>query len=242
MIKEPLRDYYLSLIPNLIADFFFFIPKNKISPDIIDKVDFLKNKQVYKKVFLIDYYEGFMEYIKGNSSGYFIIKQNNLEKNIFSLLEKKSEVASYEFEFVLEKYFELAECLFFITNWMNTHIARIGFYDADAWKIFRLQELNYKKHFEMLVKNFYPSREIVPKGNFNTLELIDKYFPDIKGLFDEQKRKPDLTKDTKEEDKNENKITLSNRKKAKKEALISEGEAEELMLKSIFNLDVNRIK
>ena len=94
----------------------------------------------------------------------------------------------------------------------------------------------------MLVKNFYLSREIIPKGNFNTLELIDKYFPDINGVFDKQKRKPELIKHTTEEEKNENKITTSKRKKIKKEALISELEAEKLILKAIFNLDIDGIK
>jgi hypothetical protein len=91
------------------------------------------------------------------------------------------------------------------------------------------------------VKKFYPSRETIPKGDFNRLELIDKYFPDIKSLFDKQKKKPELTKDTKEEDKNENKIDSSKRENIKKEALISESEAEKILLKAIFKLDIDGI-
>lgn len=241
MSKDTLRDYYLGLLPNLTSDFFFFIPRNKITREIIDKMDFLQNKKVYNKALLIDFNEGFIEYVKGESSTNFIYKKSYLDKNIFSLLEKKNEVTDYEFDFVLEKYFELAECLFFMSYWMSIHVAKIGFYDEYTWSIFRIQSQNYKKHFEVLVKKFYPSRETIPKGDFNRLELIDKYFPDIKSLFDKQKKKPELIKDKKEEDKNENKIDGSKRENIKKEALISESEAEKILLKAIFKLDIDDI-
>jgi hypothetical protein len=150
-------------------------------------------------------------------------------------------VTNYEFDFVLEKYFELVECLFFMSNWMSIHVARIGLYDEYTWNTFRIQSQNYKKHFEILMKKFYPSREIIHKGNFNTLVLIDKYFPEIKSLFDKQKKKPELTKNTKEEDNNENKIDSSKRENIKKETLISESEAEKILLKAIFKLDIDGV-
>jgi hypothetical protein len=75
MSKDTLRDYYLSLLPNLISDFFFFIPRKKITQDIIDKMDFSQNKEVYKKALLIDSNKGFMEYVKGESRVNFIYKK-----------------------------------------------------------------------------------------------------------------------------------------------------------------------
>lgn len=242
MIKQSLREFYLSLFPNLTSGLLFFIPKNEISIEIIEKLDLLKTIHIFNKVFVVDNDYGPMEYIKGQTSKHFLFKESYLSNNIFSLLEKKSEVKSHEFDYTLEKYFELVECLFFITNWMNTNITQLGVYDEETKGLFYLQSHNYKKHFEILIKNFYTSKEIIPKGNFNTLELIDKYLPDISGFYNRKKERVPVTIELVKDNQNENEINKPQFNKSKKTPLISEAEAEYMLLKSIFNLDKSNFK
>jgi hypothetical protein len=239
MSKPSLHEFYLSLIPNLVTELFFMIPKKDIREDIIEKLDFLKTTDIFNKIYVMDYYQGPMEYKKGRNNKHLLLKGNDLNENIFRLLEKKSEVKSHEFDYVLEKYFELAECLFYITNWMNTNLTLVVQADDDAIGIFYLQSINYKKHFEILVKNFYPTKDVIPKGNFNALELVETYFPDISSQYNKPKETLLIvpTALEKAQDKNS-----AQQKKTKKQPLITDREAEDMLLKRIFNLDIKKLK
>jgi hypothetical protein len=239
MSKASLHEFYLSLIPNLVTELFFIIPKDDIRDDIIEKLDFLKTTDIFDKIYVMDYYQGPMEYKKGRNNKYLLLKGNDLNENIFRLLEKKSEVKSHEFDYVLEKYFELAECLFYITNWMNTNLTQIVQTDDAVHGIFYMQCQNYKKHFEVLVKHFYPSKDIIPKGNFNALELVDTYFPDIASQYNKPKETPEIIPTALKEEHDKNK---PQQKKTEKKPLITEVEAEDMLLKRIFNLDITKLK
>jgi hypothetical protein len=239
MSKPSLHDYYLSLISNLVSELFFFIPKDEIREDIIEKLDFLKTTDIFNKAYVIDYYQGPMEYKKGRSNKHLLLKESYLERNMFSLLEKKSDVKSYEFNYVLEKYFELTECLFYITNWMNINSKQLNKYDEAISGIFYFQSLNYKKHFETLIKNFYPSKDIIPKGNFNALKLIETYFPDILTQYNKPKQISQTIPTAIEEQQDKSNLL---QRKAKKQPLITDDEAESVLMKNIFNLDTKAFK
>ncbi|PKQ44524.1 hypothetical protein [Confluentibacter flavum] len=241
MSKPTLHQFYLSLIPNLVSELFFFIPKNEIREDIIEKLDFLKTNDIFNKVYVIDYYQGPIEFKKGRDNRRLLLKESDLDKNMFQLLEKKSDVPPHEFNYVLDKYFELAECLFYITHWMDNNITQILQVDDTSAGIFYLQYTSYKKHFEILVKNLYPTKDIIPKGNFNALELIDTYFPDITSQYNISTDYPTLTHSTLERGRGQEE-KLPPLKKTKKSPLITDIEAEKILLEKVFNLDLNKLK
>jgi hypothetical protein len=239
MSKPSLHQFYLSLIPNLVSELFFFIPKNEIREDIIEKLDFLETTDIFNKIYVVDYYKGPIEFKKGRDNAQLLLKESELDKNVFQLLEKKSEVPPHEFTYVLNKYFELAECLFYITQWMDTNITQKIQPDDTSSGIFYIQALNYKKHFENLVKNFYPTKDIIPKGNFNAIELIETYFPDIASQYNKPKEHHTLTHTTSESVQKEQQPLI---KKTKKTPLITETEAEKTLLEQVFNLDLKKLK
>ena len=244
MSKKTLHQFYLDLIPNLLNELFFFLPKNEIREDIIEKVDFFKKYDVLNKVYVIDYYQGPIEYKKGRNNKRVLLKGSKLEQNIFNLIEKRSEANKQEFDYVLNKYFELVESLFFATNWMNTNLTQIVQTDDTVIGLFHLQFMNYKKHFETLVKHFYPNREAIPKNNFNAHEIMETYFPDVSksleqndGLIpnnNKEKSTAILSNATRLETPADKKT-----KKPDKKVLITEEEAEKLLLKTIFNIIKN---
>ena len=238
MNKLSLHQFYLSLIPNLVSELFFFIPKNEIREDIIEKLDFLQTTNIFNTLYVVDYYKGPMTYKKGRVNKRLLLKESDLDKNLFSLLEKKSEVKAHEFNYVLDKYFELAECLFYITNWMNNNINQIIQADDSSTGIFYMQSLTYKKHFEILIKNFYPTKDIIPKGNYNALELIETYFPDITSQYNKTKEPPTIVPTSLEKVQKEKQPPL---KQTKKPPLITETEAEQILLKQVFNLDLKKL-
>ncbi|WP_166963273.1 hypothetical protein [Yeosuana marina] len=244
MSKQTLHQFYLDLIPNLLNELFFFLSKNEIREDIIEKVDFFKKYDVLDKVYVIDYYQGPIEYKKGRNNNRVLLKGSNLEQNIFNLIEKRSEANKQEFDYVLNKYFELVEYLFFATNWMNTNLAQIVQTDDTVIGLFHLQFMNYKKHFEALVRQFYPNREAIPKGNFNAHEIIETYFPDVlKSLEQNNSLKSNINNAEKKttELNNATHLATTTDKKTKstdKKVLITEEEAEKILLKTFFNINI----
>ncbi|MFD0835273.1 hypothetical protein ACFQ0I_05825 [Mariniflexile aquimaris] len=243
MSKPSLHQYYLSLIPNLVSELFFYIPKNEIRDDIIEKLDFLNTTNIFNTIYVVDYYKGPIEFKKGRDNTRLLLKDGDLDKNMFNLLEKKSEVPPHEFNYVLDKYFELAECLFYITNWMNTNINKMLPHDDTSSGIFYMQSLSYKKHFEILVKNFYPTKDIIPKGNFNALELIETYFPDIASQYHKPAHHPtEHTTPTPTNSVGVQEEIQPVLKKTKKPPLITALEAEKILLEQVFNVDFKKLK
>lgn len=247
MTKTVLHQFYLDLIPNLYGELFFFLPEREIGKDIIEKIDFFKNHDVLNKIYVIDYHQGPMEYQKDRKNEYILLKDSKLEQNIFKLLEKKSEVKQHEFQYVLNQYFELVECLFYISSWMNNNLIQIIKKDNTIIGLFHMQFLNYKKHFEGLVKHFYPNREAIPKGNFNAHEIIETYFPDISISF---KQTSDIDVESIKKETKRSKVnptsnleitTVIQQKTDKKEKkrLVADEEAEKILLETFFNININ---
>lgn len=243
MSKQTLHQFHLSLIPNLVTELFFFIPENKLSPDVLEKLDFLKKYNFLDKVLVFDEYEGPIYYDKGRSKKKLVMKESDLEKNIFKLLEKKSEDKAHEFNYVLNKYFEFVETMFHMIKLMYHHPIEIIKKDSNLSGIFYMQFLSYKKHFESLVKTFYENREAIPKGNFNAHQIIDTYFPDV---VNNLKKKNNLNTKNVNFEKllkslkvNTSKKTSVNQHKASKKdrkMLITEAEAEKRLLQTFFNV------
>ena len=243
MSKKPLYQFYLDLIPNLLNELFFFLPKKEIREDIIEKVDFFKNHDILNRIYVIDYYQGPIEYKKGRNNNRILLKGSKLEQNIFNVIEKKSKVEKQEFNYVLNKYFELVEYLFYATNWMNTNLTQIVQTEDSVIGLFHLQFIDYKKHFETLVKNFYPNKEEIPKGNFNTHQIIETYFPDVsKSLEQNNALKSNNNKEKKTTIlNNATQLATTTDKKAKStdgKVLITEEEAENILLKTFFNINI----
>jgi len=122
MSNRSLEKFYNNLIPNLWEEVLFYIPNNCIPEEVKDKFDNIEIQKIFNKIWVVDYRIAPIVYGKGRDNKKAFFKGSTLSKNICSLLEKKSNVKSQEFNYVLEKYFVQVECLFYITNWMNMNL------------------------------------------------------------------------------------------------------------------------
>ncbi len=245
MSDKSLYRFHLNLIPNLLTEFFFYIPKSEILPDIIEKVKILKDDTILDKIFVFDEYQGPVYYNKDRSYKGIILMGANLEKNIFSLLEKKNEVSNLEFDYVLNKYFEYVESMFYCTKWMHNNLNRFFEKDEKLNNIFYLQFESLRKHFKTLVKTFYKNKKTIPKGNFNAHKIIDDFFPDITDGFSIESLK-DIAKlsqapiNVPRFNLPENTITTTKKfgkiKKINRKPLITEQEAERILLRTFFGI------
>ena len=247
MGKKSLEKFNSTLIGNLLNELMFYIPENEITKELITKLENIDSKSIFNKVFIMDKMQGPIKYQKDAISKA-LMKTLMLQENMYLLLKKKKKLEEQEFSFVFNNYFELAEFCFYISNWFHTDIeSNTGLkLDNQLSGLFLMQYQGYKKHFEKLVKHFYPKRDSLPTGNFDVLSTIEKYFPElIKKYESENKGVIKITKNQIAISNNEATNTVENSlaistncksKEKKKQLQPTQLEVEEFLLKSVFGI------
>lgn len=253
MNQDQLNTFFDKLIETLIKDLVFYIPKAIIPKTVIEQLGDQIPAHFLDEISILDLYGGFGEFEMEEFNERYLDKQRQLEQNIFQLLRKKKELETFEFDYILEKYFDQVEFYLFITGWLNTNLKtylkdEIDFAIVGA---FGLQFNQYENHGKTLVKHFYDPKKIVLRESFNVLELLQTYLPELTARYgitrerpqsDQQKEQPEPEQnnsgpDIKDSQKNIDKeIELKkNTKKEKKPPVITELEAEEFLLTNVFN-------
>ncbi|WP_339715847.1 hypothetical protein [uncultured Kriegella sp.] len=242
MDKTALENFYNGLIPILWEELVFYIPDHIMSNGILEKYEKFDFRKFRNKILVVDYMKGPILYETGRDNSKAIMKGASLKKNIYQLLNKKADSDASEFNFILEQYYEQAECLCYITKWLDDNLAQVLPLEDTVKGLFRMQMDYHKAHFETVLKHFYPKRENVPKGNFNLAGILESSFPKLSDQYsnkETQITKPDTL--VREEALIEKAPALSTKepalKKAKKQPIITEKEAETVLLKHIFNID-----
>ena len=178
MTRNSLQLTYKKLHADLWDNFIFFIPKFELPEELLDEIDFLKDIVVFNKPMYYKKSEGVYFY-ENEYSLPVASKWTELETNLFSLLELRGNLKPFEFDYVIEKYFEMASNLFYITNWLNENRTDVLSSHLDMTSLFLIQFNSYSKHFEELVKHFYPDKKDMPHDRLNIQQLIKEHLPDI---------------------------------------------------------------
>lgn len=236
MNKNSLKQFYNSLFPNLWIELMFFFPEKQIHSKIREKFDFLKEKKILNKLFVLDNYKGPIEYVNGRDNKNLIFKHSGLSDNIFKLLEKKSSTKAFEFNYIIEKYFEQVDFLFFVSNWMLKNIDMLDNINDHITGCFIIQNNQYKKHYEEVIRHFYPNKSEIPKSQFNPSYLINNHFSNLEKkyklgeyeMFDFNFKSNSTTFN--------NAKPISKHPPKKKKPLITEDEATQAILKTYFGI------
>lgn len=240
MGEKSLEKFNSALIGNLLNELLFYIPENKITKELVTKLENIDTKGIFNKVFIMDKIQGPIKYRKDSISKA-LMKTSMLEENMYLLLKKQRKLDEQEFSFVFNKYFELAEFCFYITNWFHTDLESNTAIKLDNQLsgLFLMQHQGYKKHFEKLVKHFYPKKEHLPSGNFNVEKTIEKYFPELlkKYTVEKSERKSIVNTHNESEPNTDSQKQVA---KEKKQPIISDNDAEQFLLKSVFNVNFER--
>ncbi|MEP3374693.1 MAG: hypothetical protein ABJL43_01125 [Maribacter dokdonensis] len=244
MNNTPLEILYKNLISRLWEELLFFIPDNEISNEFLENHEEIEFEKFRNKIIIIDYYKGPILYKTDRNNNLIILKNSSLKKSTRQLLNAKANFDEQEFSYILELYYEQVECLYFITNWLNKNITQVLSQEDSILGLFKLQHNFYKSHFETILKQFYPNIQSLPKGNFNIGKSLESSLPQITKLFNtDNKQNIILEASNLQEDRHENLPTSINKKeqkrKIKKPPIISDTEAETILLKRIFNIDLD---
>lgn len=241
MGKKSLEKFNSTLVGNLLNELLFYIPENELTKELVSKLENIDTKGIFNNVFIMDKMQGPINY-KKDAINKALLKTSMLQDNMYLLLKKKRKLSEQEFSFVFNNYFELAEFCFYITTWFHSDLETNTAVKLNKplSGMFQLQYQGYKKHFEKLVKHFYPQREHLPKGNFNVKTTIEKHFPELIKKYDTDaviainKNRTGTNSNQTEESKKKNTTT-------KKLPLITTIEAEQFLLKSVFNVDFDKL-
>ena len=238
MNNTSLEIIYNELISNLWEELLFFIPDNEVTDEFLENHKEIKFEKIRNKVLIIDYQRGPIIYKKGRENKRAILKASTLQKNIRQLLSKKASSDELEFNFVLELYYEQAECLYFITHWLLDNIQQVLPQEDTVKGLFKMQYNFFKVHYESILKQFYPDMQSLPKGNFNIGKSIESSFPNISKLYDARNGQLGPTETSSV--KNSFSDPLNNKMKSiktKKKPILSDSEAEIILLQRIFNIE-----
>lgn len=242
MNKTALETFYNGLLPILWEELVFYIPDHIMTNQVLENYEKFDFQKFHNKILVVDYIEGPIVHDSERDNSRAILKAASLKKNIHQLLSKRADSDAAEFNYILEQYYEQAECLYYVTEWLQDNLAQVLPLDDTVKGLFRMQLNYHKAHFETVLKHFYPKREDVPKGNHNLAEILESHFPKLSeqyGIEKKQIAKPDTL--IREEVLTEKPHVLSTKeptpKKAKKQPIITEKEAETMLLKRIFNID-----
>lgn len=247
MNNTPLERFYSGLVPVLWEELFFFIPNDGILNEFFDKNEKFDFKKYRNKILVLDYFQGPILYLPDRDNTRAITKGQSLKKNIYQLLDKKNGSSEIEIAFILEQYYEQVECLFYVTRWMNDNLAQIPNVDGSVISLFQLQHNDFKTHFKTLLKHFYPNMVDVPEGNLNLVGTMETYFPRLYQHYNRKEIGTEQAQNPIQEEVNDNHPPSFHEKetvnvKAKKSPIITEKEAETILLKRIFNIDPSPLK
>ncbi len=245
MFRNSLQLTHKRLHAHLWDNFIMFIPEIELPKEILKDLEFLQEIQVFNKPMCYRKSEGVYFYEKRFNVDIFS-KGNVLENNLFLLLELRGKLKEYEFNYLIEKYFEMASNLFFVTDWLNKNKSNLLVNYTDVASLFQIQFLSYSKHFEELVKHFYPDKKDMPYDRLNIQELIKEHLPDITKRYHKEDNflllPPIDYKEARTIETTENldikKVSLEKLvvSKPKKKKLITNEEAEKELLLKLFKV------
>lgn len=248
MSKLDLHKTYTELSFKTWNNLVFFVPNIFFELETLDEStkEMLKNT-FDQKLLIVGEPMNIFEYDFDTDGTKYINQMTNLGKILFDLLQLKSQLKDFEFSYLLDQYYVQAECCLSITNWIKNNTNQIKNLDNKVRGIFNIQFNTYRKHFEDLIKQFYPNPELMPEDRLNVLQLIKTNFKSIKSNITEPNQEISELNNTKEHPINtkaffDNLLEQTTKYKARKtelpkqKVLVTEQQAEKAILSQIFNI------
>lgn len=248
MSKLDLHKTYTELSFKTWNNLVFFVPNIFFELETLDEStkEMLKNT-FDQKLLIVGEPMNIYEYDFDTDGTKYINQMTNLGKILFDLLQLKSQLKDFEFSYLLDQYYVQAECCLSVTNWIKNNTNQIKNLDNKVRGIFNIQFNTYRKHFEDLIKQFYPNPELMPEDRLNVLQLIKTNFKSIKSNITVPNQEISELNNTKEHPINtkaffDNLLEQTTKYKARKtelpkqKVLVTEQQAEKAILSQIFNI------
>jgi hypothetical protein len=242
MAKDSLEKFFMKLYRNLFEELVFYIPGHLMPDELLIEHNLLELQKYFQMVIYMDKMKGPVLLEESDNRPNMISKGTFLEKNIFILLKKRDKESKATFHFILEKYVKQIQGYCFVSQWMTDNIeaTEVKGLNREVINTFNEQSKCYSIHLADLKRYFQNDEFIVisePNGAINTIEgYVPKLMRQLESMEEKLDKKTKLidsfVKGVTSEMARSPKVAL------KKKLLMSEIEADEFILKTVFNLTV----
>lgn len=241
-MKEEIQEVFFNkLIEELIEHIGYYLPKTIIPDKALEELEGKINSLFFDELSVLDLHYGIgaFEVLEFNLLQQ--KKRNKLERNIFKLVKKKSELEAFEFAYILEKYWDQLNFFVYIAYWLKTNLSKYHKTKMELTLIgsFEMQYHLYLTHSNEFKRRFKGIIEFREKSNFTAIEIVQDYMQNLitrYSLATDKNTPPEKTNLAQTATKNT--ATKSEKKsvKTKKVPLLTEKEIEDFLLESVFNI------
>lgn len=252
MSELSLETFLDNLVQVLLKDLGFYIPRSIFPEQVLEKTGIDFPEHFFDEIFYLDLKKGMMFFENNLFLGKLMEKPRLLDNTIIQLLQKKEELGEAEFDYVLEKYFDRVN---FYCKTVSLLSSKLRFYFKDTVDFvtissFELQFDIYKNHLVEMKNRFYKEKEVIVKEYYELDEIVLTYLPDFLSrlgiYYNEQTKKstiefkPSIIEEEKDiQEQEESDKSKVPKKRVKKEPLVTDQEAEDFLLTTVFNVKLD---
>ncbi len=218
-----LEKKHRALQEKLYKPFIFFIPESIIPEEKKGSTEAKRLEPILNAIIFVDK-NGLDRGLDQNPNLLELFGKNSyLDENMFLLLDEKERLTSAQFNFLIKKYIEQFNVFDYVSNWLNENLTLYIDKVEDKIKAyFVFQKMAFQNHKELLQQNF--TLNVIPQPK--PKEVVDQIENTFKA-FDQFK----IIRENKEPTP---KPVHKNPKK--KPILITQEQAEDFLLRTVFNI------
>lgn len=242
---KSIEQQFLELREGLYKPLLFFIPKSIFTGDILNSLTQEVKHELLDTLMLIKEDGSCYKLNTGPVLFYILQKKNNLDDSILKIFEIKKQLEEREFSFFIQRYLTEVDVYVYLTEWLYTNR---GLYkellSEEQVQSLYLQQEYLKQHLEALKQHCLKVNSPVKKEKESILNFLKKEIPELEQVISKARlNEIDLP----EQKKSTTKLTLvaqenKNENKKQKPERITEKEAEDFLLESVFNVKIKNRK
>ncbi|WP_282124716.1 hypothetical protein [Algibacter mikhailovii] len=222
LVHKEMDDSFLKAFVFYVSSSFFEQDQKAVAEmleyRVVDVVILAKSDGAYKDIG------------KGICSLEVLGKRNILEQNRFQLLDAKDKLGDYQYKALLESYLGRLNFFTYISDWMATNLPNQNFtVTKEQFKVFELQSTLLKLHRNQIyTDDNIMSGDTQPKRAYDFNELKQDYSEVFKKLKIEFFQKKGI-------EEKQLKAISPEVVKGKKQKLITDQEAEDYLIRTLFS-------
>lgn len=230
-MKESLNKIHDELIDRLYKPLIFYIPRKFWVEFDGEKWNDKEFDELFDTVVLIKR-DGKNQALNNETSYFHILgKKEELDKNIYTLIDLKARLEISSFKFVIDKYCQHINFYIRVSTWLFEHVDNdIAEITQETINSFTFQKEAFEKHRNYLQKNFLTPKQKNDNGKIKSLTEED--LKSIRTLLNTSENVSTKKTITSREIENQEKTKII---KKEKKVLVTEKEAEKFLLKTVFN-------
>ena len=215
-----LDNIHSQLVFNMASPIMFFVPETLITKELEERYEPELLELFFNKILVIENDGSVNSLSKTTKITNVTSKNTQLDKNLFQLLELKETLKTYQFDFLIKKYYDQVNFFVLISEWLSenleTHFKEL---DPSISAYFSIQEIAFQMHFETLQTTFGMDLLPNPKQT-EILEKIESMVPPLSAF----KKAANEVPESEEKPKTEKKVLITNE------------EADRFLLETVFNV------